>query len=362
MKKTVTKILIYSGAFILLFALGIAISDIIIITKAKYILKIADKLNFEKDMQKIYPTLYDEKNGFSLIKKVYDLRQNLPPELKKTDLSIVELDLRDLDSHSEKLRKFRNTPEISNLLSELDSVPYTTKFSLNYAAEPKMLDNKLNIIKSLHKFYIYQLRFCSIEKEKLQSLHIFQKMLILHRALERQNINAAEKLRCELWLNALDCLVHYGPTEKRYEEYYKALQMLVNSLDFEFCSPITVEYNNLKKSLIFSNTKADTIFAKHNIYITNLKTATNNFRKTLMQYPLPTDFNRNPQLPKDVFVKNKTISQTHLKTLMLLKLYQLKHGNFPEAIEGFNNLPYRDMLIYKRISPNDFVLSRKPLL
>ena len=85
MKKTVSKILIYPGTFILLFALGIVISDVIIIAKAKYMLKIADTLNFEKDMQKLYPTLPDEKNGFTLIKKVYDLRQNLPDELKKTD-------------------------------------------------------------------------------------------------------------------------------------------------------------------------------------------------------------------------------------------------------------------------------------
>ena len=115
MKNTIKKTLLYILSFILLFIVGIIISDIIIIAKAQYILHIADSLNFEKNMQELYPTLPDNINGFSLIRKVYDARQNLPEHLKACDNKITKIDLRNLDSVKDEMQKFRQSPDaVSN--------------------------------------------------------------------------------------------------------------------------------------------------------------------------------------------------------------------------------------------------------
>jgi hypothetical protein len=56
--------------------------------------KITDAtLNFEKDMQKLYPPLPDEKNGFTLIKKVYDLINSVDSLHSKTSFNVKLTDV-----------------------------------------------------------------------------------------------------------------------------------------------------------------------------------------------------------------------------------------------------------------------------
>ena len=360
MKKNIKKILIYLSAFILLFLTGALISNIIIIARAKNLLNIADSLFFEKDMSKIYPTLPADKNSFTLIRKLYDARQNLPQELKQLDLTITAKFIRDDSISTATLRKFWNAPEVTAITKELSSVPYTAKFSLNYLTEKNDFANKMKILHSMHNFYLHYMKFCAIEGEKLQTLHIFQKLLVINNVLVRHPSTGDTTLQF-FWADALDALVHYGPVEKRYEDYYNALKQLVDSVDFPFNEDavLAVCYNNLKNSLNFKNTPGENIFIKQKNYVNNVKADTRALYEQLRIRPLKVDLKRNPMLFKDTFARYKTITQTHLKTLIALKFYQLKHGHFPEAIEGFPPLPFREELIYKRIAPNDFILIRK---
>lgn len=362
MKQIAKKIILLFSIFILLFICGIAISDIIIIARAKNLLSIADSLHFEKNSKNIYPELSAEKNSFSMIKNLYDARQKLPDDLRELDRKITTSFLRSDTLSQATLRKFWNAPEVVAITGELSSVPYTAQFSFNYLSEKNDFNNKMNILRSMHKFYLHYLKFCASEGEKLQTLHVFQKLLVLNNVL-KQHPSAGDMTLQHFWINSLDALVHYGPTEKRYEDYYNALKQLVDSIDFKYNEDLvlTICYENLQKSLQWRNTHGSNIFSRHTNYINNIKADTKEFYSQLRIRPLAVDLQRNPMLAKDIFAKNKTITQTHLKTLIMLKLYQLKHGSFPEAIEGFPPLPFRDELVYKRISPGDFVLHRNLL-
>lgn len=356
MKKNIKKILIYLCCFILLFLLGVAISDTVIIARAKYLLHIADSLNFEKNIQKAYPVIPPERNGFAEFEKIAAALDKLPPEMWELDRKLNS-ELNKISSVEEQ-KKFWENPQVSAIANSLPSIPYNIRFDLGYGSGRGNLPRSLQLIRRLHIFYVNYLKFSASQGDKLQILLIFQNLITLNRSLERQNLASCEYLRQDLWISALDALVHYGPTEKRYEEYYLSLQKLVQSLDFEYCPQLTVLYNNLKIAL--ANTDAgDTLIEKHKNYITSIKEATGELRNSLLQYPLPPDMKRNPPLYKDIFFKQKSVVQSQLQILMHLKLYQLKNGFFPEAIEGFPVTQFADNLLYKRISPNDFVLKQK---
>lgn len=355
MKFNVKKLLIYTLCFVLLFALGVIISDTIIVARAKYMLHIADSLNFEKDIKKAYPEVPIEQDGFKEIEKVAAALDKLPDGLQELDR---KLNIYDKSLSEKELQTFWNAPEIITIANSLPSVPYTAAFNLKFYSERGKLTQKLLLIKRLHTFYINYLKFSAAQGSKLQILHIFQKLLTLHRALERQNLAQCEYFRQTLWVSALEAIVHYGPKEKRYEEYYLALQKLIQSLDFEYCPQLTIRYNNLKIALNHPPA-GDNLIQKHKNYISSIKELTKELRDSLMQYPLPPDLKRNPPLEKDFFAKEKTITQTQLQILMFLKLYQLKNGFYPEAIEGFPELAMAEELTYKRISPDEFVLKRK---
>ncbi len=355
MKENIKKILIYLCCFVLLFLLGVAISDAVIIARAKYLLHVADSLNFEKDMQKAYPVIPSERNGFAEFEKIAAALDKLPPEMQELDRKLnSELNR----NHSvDEQKKFWENPEVTAIANNLPSIPYNIKFDLGYGTGRSNSARSLQLIRRLHNFYVNYLKFSASQGDKLQVLLIFQNLITLNRSLERQNLASCEYLRQDLWISTLDTLVHYGPTEKRYEEYYLALQKLVQSLDFEYCPQLTVRYNNLKIALV-NPLYGDNLIQKHKNYINSIKEFTKELREALMQYPLPADLKRNPPLEKDIFFKQKSIVQSQLQILMHLKLYQLKNGFFPEAVEGFPVTQF-DNLLYKRISPNDFVLKQK---
>lgn len=357
MKKTILKTAVYIGSFILLFIIGVIISDTIIIARAKHILSIADSLPFEKDMQKAYPDINSAANGFSFINNVYIKRNALPENLKKLDEQITKSDLRNSEIPIETLRKFYQDKNVIAVIDTLSSIPYTTKFSLNYVSEPELYTEKLNVLMKMHNFYRHYLKFCSSEKQHLQTLHAFQKLLIINRALENQNLYITENMLQKFWISAIDALVHYGPNDKRYEEYYKSLQKLIDSLDFKYYPELTIRYNELKKLLEYNSLQEKNPLWAYRNKIGTIKAMTNEFYNTLKTYPLPASLERNPMLEKDIFLQKKIQTQTQLKTLLRLKLYYLKHGFFPEAIEGFPPLPQIEKLRYKRIAPDDFFLS-----
>lgn len=350
MKKNIKNILIYSGIFVILLIIGVIISDAIIIFHAKHILKTADSIPFEKDMHKVYPAIPAEKNALYIINKVYNKRNALPDDLKQLDEQINSTDLRSDEIPLETLQKFWNNKEVIAVVDELSSVPYTAKFSLNYADEPEKLNEKIIMLNSMFNFYLHYLKFCAVEKQHLQTLHAFQKLLIINRAFENQKLTFTEIRLQKNWIAAIDALVHYGPTGKRYEEYYHSLQKLIDSLDFKYHPELTYKYNELKNFLNYKPFEKGFSFAAHRNYIGTLKYITINF----------SDFLRSKVIiEKKIFEDKKMLTQTHLKTLMQLKLYQMKHGFFPEAIEGFPTLEHREKLLYKRISPNDFILKNK---
>ena len=357
MKKNITKILVYIGCFIVLFLLGATMSDLIIFVRAKYLLHIADSLNFEKDIGKVYPVLPPEKNGFTELEKVYNALDELPAELKALD-SKMNL-TSNVTASDEEQKKFWESPAVSEIANSLPSIPYTTRFDLGIYNSKNKIRQNLKIIRRLHNFYINYLKFSAAHGDKLQILLVFQKLITINRALEQQNLASCEDLRQELWISALDTLVHYGPTEKRYEEYYLSLQRLVQSLDFKYCPHLTIKYNNLFQALNNPVKHEGNFFRKHTLYINSIKEFTKEFRTALMQYPLPPDLKRNPPLAQDTFFKQKSVTQAQLQILMHLKMYQLKNNFYPEAIEGFPAPALASELIYKRISPNDFVLKRK---
>lgn len=355
MKKKIKKILLYFAAFILLFAAGIAISDTIVIARAKYLLHIADELNFEKEITGEYPPLPAERNGFTEIEKVYNALKKLPSELNELNRKLNRF-ANNISTPDEQ-KKFWEAPEVIEIANSLPSIPYTTRFDLGFSSS-RNIAPKLQTIQHLHNFYINYLKFSASQGDKLQVLLIFQKLITLNRALERQKLGICEHQRQLLWISALDTLVHYGPTEKRYLEYYQSLQKLVQSLDFEYCPQLTVIYNNLKTA-VNSPANGNNTYEKHKNYISSVKQATREFRTALLHYPLAPDLKRNPPLAQDTFFKQKSVTQAQLQILMHLKMYQLKNNFYPEAIEGFPAPALASELIYKRISPNDFVLKRK---
>ena len=360
MKKNILKTFGYIACFILLFLLGAAFSDLIIYARAKYLLHVADSLNFKKELTEAYPVLSADRNGFTELEKIYNALEKLPAELNALDKKI------NLSSNNtstaEEQKIFWEAPEIIEIANSLPSIPYTTRFDIGFCNERNKIEKKLNMLCRIHNFYINYLKYSAAHGDKLQVLLIFQKLITINRALERQNLTSCEDLRQQLWISALDTLVHYGPTEKRYKEYYQSLQKLVQSLDFEYCTELTIKYDNLKKALKNPVAQEKNILKKHSLYIDNVKKFTKEFRTALLQAPLPADLKRTPPLAKDIFFKQKSITQAQLQILMHLKIYQLKNGFFPEAIEGFSAPALASELIYKRISPDDFVLKRKPVL
>ena len=319
MKKILKNTLIFSGLFAILFICGVIISDIIIIARAKYMLKIADSLNFPKNLHQLYPTLAPEQNGMTMIQNIYNARKNLPTELQQLDNKITMSALND-NIPVETLRNFWKSKEVLAITAELSSVPYTLQFSFNSTPAEENFQKQIEMLKSLHNFYLHYMKFASLEGEKLQTLHIFQKLLVLNRALEGQQCQLTEKLRMDFWMSSLETLVHYGPAEKRYEEYYKSLQMLINSLDFEYYPELTMHYNILKNSLHIPSADGKNIFIRHRDYIASLKNSTNTFYTLMRTSVLPADEKRIPPLPQDLFKQNKKQVIERLQTLIQLKI------------------------------------------
>ncbi len=366
MKKNIVKILIYSALLVLFFIIGAAISDAIVIGYAKYILKTADSLNFEKDMEKVYPTLDDKENGLDIIRQVYSMRQNFPDDLKGMDIKIthcpsnsiadIQDSLRNSKYSSAEAELFWKAPQVAAATEKLTSIPYTTKFSFNYASDNTKFDENIFMLKAMRNFYLHYLKYCAEKGEKLQTLNVFQKLLILNRALNKQNLQNIENQKMDFWILSLDTLVHYGPSEKRYLEYYQTLQKLVNAIDFEYHAELTRSYNKLHNALDFSKVKGNNLLERRNTYIYNIKETTQKLYDDIKIYPLDADPDRSEPLDKDIFAKKQKIIKTKMNLLMAIKLYQIQNGKFPEKISELEDFKSVDFLEYKRLSDDDFIL------